>query len=376
MKKLNISGIVLFLLFCSAVHAKTGKEIATQIAPLVNEATLFVAYADFSKINVEQICGESVKQIEPLLNGVDLDEKSVKGISREATKLVAKGQKRVQSYLDGLVQKSGVTDVFFVIQTEIDETGDETNESALMFLAFPLENRTKTQQDALSQVLSPGIEAEYLSEAIELHGFQIVAISVDNLESVSKERIEKALEPEPTQSLKFLEEAFSQMENSSLQGAMLPGNGQFDKILEAFNFFSAPSMYLGKDDETYREYVEIGKSYMKKISWLSYEFDFSTWTYRLTVNAKSEADAKMLEKDFDRYILLSCELIKKNIAQEPDFAFFAPLAFEFVKGFYETQKPLRDGDQFITEWESPMLFGNLLNLYVGIAHFTLPPLEE
>ena len=373
MKKLNISGIVLFLLLCSAVHAKTSKEIATQIAPLVNEATMFVAYADFSKINVDQICGDSVKQIEPFLNGIDLDEKSVKGVSREAAKLVAKGQKRVQSYLDGLVQESGVTDVFFIMQVDMTETEEETSERALVFLAFPLENRTKTQRDALSQVLLPGIEAEYLSEVFDLHGFQIVAISVGIAEVVSHERIEKALKQEPTQSLKIPGEAFAQVDHSpSIRGIFLPRNDQLDKMLEVFNLFSGPASQLKKDDEIFREYVELGKSYTKKISWMSYEFDFSTWTYRLTVKADSEADAKALEKDFDRSIFLSSELVKKAIAQEPDFAFFAPLASEFVKGFYESQKPRRDGDRFITEWESPMLFANILNFYVGIAHFALP----
>ena len=374
MKTLNISGIVLFLLLCSAVHAKTGEEIATQIAPLVNETTRFVAHADLSKINLDQICSESIKQIEPFLNGINLDEKSVKGISREATKLVAKGQKRVQSYLDGLVQESGITDVFFIAQAEIV---DETNERGLAFLAFPLKNRSKTQQDALSQVLAPGIDAEYLSEAFELHGFQIIAISGGTREVVSQEQVEKALEQETIQSQKLLEEAFDQMDHSrSIRGIFLPRNDQLDKMLEIFDIFSAPTMRLEKDDETLSEYVELAKSYTKKTSWMSYVIDFSTWKYRLVVKANTEADAKAMEKDFDRSIFLSGELVKKAIAQEPDFAFFAPLASEFVKGFYETQKPLRDGDQFITEWESPMLFGNLLNFYVGIAHFALPPLEE
>ena len=342
----------LFLLFCSTSYAKSGEEIAAQIAPLLNERTILVIHIDLSQIDFRDVCEKATSQLEPFLASLNIDEKSIQGIAREAKKILRKGEKKIQNCLDTLIDKCGVTDVYY-----LGCDAPETDESTLDFFAIPLENRTVAQRNALASFLKeiPHLEDTFLefgSEIQEHDGFQVFG-------TFSPERYREIPDQGNAKVQAMLGDALKQTHGATLRAVMILGN---------INFIE--SNRPGRELE--HQLGELLDAMTKKLKYGVFTFDISRMECTVILQANLESDAKDLEQDFQTLIELYGELAKESIQEDQDMAFLAPLVGEFLKGSLKAAKPNRDGSRFVVQYENDMIFSAFINTLVGAAHFVLP----
>ena len=359
--KTYIPSLLLFLLFCTAAHAKSGGEIAAQIAPLLNERTVVVAHVDLSQIDLHDICEKATSQLEPFLVSLDLDEKSVQGIAREAKKLLLKGEKKVQKYLDTLIDKCGVTDVYWLF-TDAPKTADSKSPGTMGFVAIPLANRTTVQREALVSFLAEDFsffldeldwkfELKFNSEIQEIDGFQILG-------TASPEQFREFHGEADTKAKAVLEDAFKQSPEAILQVGVL-----FNEHTTNFGESLQPN------SEVERQWGELFVAMTKKNRYGVFTFDVSKMACTIILQANSESDAKGLEEDFQTAAGLLGELVKEGMEEDKDTAFLAPFIAEFMKGSFKTVVPKRDGSRFAVQYENEMIFSMIVNGLVGAAHF-------
>ena len=351
MKK-SILLLLLFLFFCSGTFAKSGREIATQIAPFLDERTTYVVHVDLSQIDFRAICEEAVDQLEPFLASLNTDEKSIQGIAREAKKILRKGEKKIQDYLDTLINKCGVSDVYMLGNASLGE-----------FFAIPLENRTAAEQEALLSFLKevPGLENSFLEfgSGVQVrNGFQVFG-------TFSPEQFQELPDKGDAKIKAVLEDALKQTTGTTLQAALFfhtaPTGQEWDSPL-----FSQPK------NEMERQWNELVDSMGKKIQNGHLTFDVSKMECVIALQACSESDAKGLEQDFRHGIELIGEWTRESLQEDRDMAFLAPLVAEFLKGALKTVQPKRTDNRLVLQYEDKMMFSTMINGAVGVAHFMFP----
>jgi len=339
--------LFLFLVFCSSVFAKSGREIASQIAPLLDEQTAFVVHIDLLQIDFRTVCEEAISQLEPFLASLDIDEKSIQGIAREAKKILRKGEKKIQDRLDTLIDKCGVYDVYLL------------GNGSLEFFAIPLEHRTAAEREALVSLLK---ETSFLEDTFlefgsgvqERNGFQVFGTFLP-------ERFEELPAKGDAKVKATLEDALKQVTGTPLQAVAFFNSAQTNRAW--LIPFSQPK------SENERQWNELVDSMRKKIQCGVFTFDVSRMECMLVLQALSEPDAESLEQDFRRGIDLIGKLARESLQEDQDMAFLAPLVAEFLKGALKTVHPERDGNRFILQYEDKMVFPMLINSGVGIANF-------
>ena len=346
--KTYIPLFLVLLLLCSPVFAKSGSEIATQVATLLNEQTACVIHIDLTQIDLKTACEEAVGQLEPFLAAINLDEKSIQGIAREAKRILRKGEKKIQDSLDTLVSQCGVSDVYFL----------GWNEPSLEFFAVPLANRAVAEREALVSFLReiPFLEGAYLeygSGVQERNGFQVFG-------AFSPERFQEFPDEGDAKVKTILEDALKQATGTTLQVVV---------FLQTVKFFDQP---LHPKSEIELQWSELADSMQKKLQSAVLTFDISQMKGTLILQANSESDAIDFEQDYRRGIELVGELVRESIQKDRDMAFLAPLVAEFLKGALKTVELQRNGNRFIMQYEDKMMFSTLINGAVGTAHFVFP----
>ncbi len=347
---------LLFLLFCSPAFAKSGSEIATQIAPLLGERTAFFVHVDLTQIDLKTVCEEATGQLEPFLVSLNLDEKSIQGIAREAKKILRKGEAKLQKYLDTLVNQCGVSDVYFLAE------GNDKDGALWGYFAIPLAGRTAVQREALVSFLKEDLYLndtflEYGSGVREHKGFQIFG-------TFSPERFQE-----------FPDKGDAKVK-TIFKDALQPTTGATFHMVVVFHFVHTTKDYgewfPNPKNDNERQWNELMVSLGEKFQCVVLTFDVSRKEFTFILQTNSEADAKGLEQDYQRGIELAGELVKESVQENQDTAFLAPLVAEFLKGAFRAVQLKRDGSRFVFQQEEKKMFSMLINGGVGAAHFMLP----
>ncbi len=351
------STFLLLLSLCSSAFAASGKEVATQIAPLVNERTMFVAYADLSRIDFHAVCESAVTEVEPFLASLEMDEKSIKGVGKEAKKLILKGEKLVQDYIDVLTKKCGVTDFYLLAQAAEKKAGSKKREKEpLAFAAIPLKGLSKEQQETLHK-LGPR------SEILDFEGFCVVDFDRTDLAN----RLEEIHGETSATKIRSLENAFNFTAEADVRIVFLPTEGETESI--AFSNRKTKS-------EAERQFGDLLASMVSKIQWIALTGDLKKMELAVILEAETEAEAVNLEKDYLKAVELGCEAARIEMEKNKDTAFLAPLVVEFSKGYFKAVQPKHEESRFVLKYENKPFFSVLLGGYVGAAYFMLPPLPE
>jgi len=340
--KKNLYLLLLLLFSCPQAFAKSGREIATQIAPFLSERTVYVVHFDLSQIDFRAVCEEAIHQVEPFLTSFNVDEKSIQGIAREVKKIIRKGEKKIQDDLDTLIDKCGVSDVYIL------------DNDSLQFFAVPLEKRTAAQREALVSFLKDELLWEFGIEIQEHNGFQVFG-------AFSPERLQELPGKGDAKVQAACEAALKQTTGTTLQAVLLFNSTPTGK--EGNPPFPQPK---NKIERQWNEFVE---SMRKTIQSGVLTFDVSKMECVASLQANSESDAKILEQGFRHGIELIGELAGESIQEDRDMAFLAPLVAEFLKGTLKTVQPKRDGNQFVLQYEEKMMFSMMINSFIGAAHF-------
>jgi len=339
--------LLLFLVFCSSVFAKSGRDIALPIAPFLDEQTTFVVHVDLSQINSRAVCEEAVGQLEPFLASLNIDEKSIQGIAREAKKILRQGERKIQNDLHTLIDICGVSDVYLL------------GHGSLVFLAVPLENRTTAERQALVSFFKevPFLEDTFLefgSGVQEQNGFQVFG-------AFSPERFQELPGKGDTKVKTVLEDALKQTVGTTLQAVVFPNS------LQTGEEWRPP--FPNSKSENERQWNELIGSMGQKIQCGVFTFDVSQMKCVLVLQAYSESDAESLEQDFKRGIDFIGEIARESLQEDQEMAFLAPLIAEFLKGALKTVQPERDGNRFVLEYEDEKMFSMVINGGIGITHF-------
>ncbi len=353
------STFLLFLSLCSSAFAASGKEIVSQIAPLVNDRTAFVAYADLSRIDFHAVCENAVAEVEPFLTSLAMDDRSVKGVGKEAKKLILKGEKSVQEYIDVLTIKCGVTDFYLLGQSAEKKADSRNRDPDLMFAAIPIKNRTKEQQEALRKLSEE-------TETQEIEGFQVIVLR-DFLHTVPPDRL-KVIRGEPgAEQTRRLENAFHLTKDADIRAVVLATEDMTDEV--SFSTRKTKS-------ETERQFNDLLFSMSSKIQWVALACDLKKMELNVIFEAGTEAEAANIEKDYMKAVELGCEAARAEMEKDKDTAFMAPLVVEFAKGFFKANQPKHEESRFVLKYENKPLFSAVLGGYIGAAYFMLPPLLE
>ncbi len=353
------------------VSAKDGKELATQIAPLVNDATLMVAHADLAKLDLNAIGDNAANGLEEPLANCGFDASSVKGIAREAKKLILQGKTKLVDFQKSLTEKTGVSDVYAVCQ--FTETGDEPAKGLFIYLAFPNEGRKPAQLKELVELFYPAIEAEGVWTPFEHKGFQIVVLRDQQHDGVPLEEIEHFFETQKPTTIPGLAEAFDRCRSATIYGVFRLPAKMFDKFinepLSDENFKDLPSR------DKIMALAERWKENIPKFQWSAWSLDLNAMESTGVIRMADAAAAKEIRGLAEETINRMGDVIREGIQKEPEAAFVGPFLGELFKGAYQAYLPTTAENELVIQYKFERWGNAILGIYVGLANFVLP-IEE
>lgn len=362
--------------FAAPVHAKTGKEAARQIVPLINKNTLFVSHIDLSTVDFPTLCEQSLEKNEEIYKAFNLDEKSVRGLSRETKKLILKGQEKAQKYFDSITKDGKITDVYLLCQIV------EKKKTPVFFVAIPSKNRTdeqkKTLQNVLQQVLQQVLDGKYISEIFEQSGFQIFIIYGTAEPLIPLNAIRKELNDQENKSLlPFLATGFSESVKSGIQTVMFLKPEIFDSEELDLDKNSSNDPF----QKMQKELVPLLRKIALKFQFISCTSDLNQGKCTLYLHTKSQDDVESIKADFLKISEIFAQGASEGIVEigkdsDTDLSFLNAFVREFVKGSMKAAMPNSEANRFVWICESELVNAAIVNYGLIGAHFVLSSLEE
>ncbi|MGL6195652.1 MAG: DUF1559 domain-containing protein [Thermoguttaceae bacterium] len=138
----RLTPALLFLLMLTPfAAAKDSKEIAAQIATLVNEKTFLVAHADLNDIDFGKLENRAVEIFEFLMKEFKFDNDSMKSCVAEAKKIFNEKRELYREPFEKFKSDTGVSDIYF--------TGTLSCDQVPIMLAIPAQGKTEDQKKAI-----------------------------------------------------------------------------------------------------------------------------------------------------------------------------------------------------------------------------------
>lgn len=358
------------LLFSAAVSARESGEnpLLEKVDPFLNDSLFMLAHLDISKVDIKELCSESFESIESVLLLLEIDEKSIRGINREAKKILKKGENRLLEYQQSLAGRFGITEVFLAVYGK-----DDSKSGVEVFLLFPTENRTKKQRENFALWMKERSE-QWGAAFYETRGMQILG----DLDEFEEDSGWECFQREKT--IQYdLSPLFSPENDSSFRVVCFLSEQWTETLIAILTLENNPGVFSvvpPKDKERKEKLAEKFRSLFARPRCLFFEADFQNMEMQYTVQNFSDSDLQQVRKIWSEIVDLCGESILEQFDQGGEMGFLAPMFSEFFKGLYRTYLPGEENLQMqkVVDLKPGGTFA--INILIGAAHFLLPPLDE
>ena len=358
--------LVLLTVFASLAVAQdsspSSAEVAKKIAPLVNESTVLVGYAQIKDLDLFKIAERSVGYLDRIMSELNFGEQAFQATRNEAIKILEEKKGIIQEPLEKFKADSGIEEAYIVCNLA---------EPVFPFLfAFPVGGKSEEQKQKICDYLAPFNETSNL--VVYSNGDFIFAGSATDAYLYEEDQehvnlLKKQIDNFKAAPLPVLQEAFALREGDPVcVVGILPKNVQ--KLIKQF------TEAMGEDFP--KEMLNFAAFFSTRVRWGVLGIDPLKPEIQMTVKAKNESSAKDILRAFEG--LLSYASVSVNFAMsmigDERIKDGVPLGIEVYKGYLRSFFPQQKGDTLVWEHDlSPEKIKPGISAPTGIAVALLLP---
>ncbi|MGL6194114.1 MAG: DUF1559 domain-containing protein [Thermoguttaceae bacterium] len=341
-----ISVLALFML-TPFVAAKDSKEIAAQIAPLVNEKTFLVAHADVNDLDFGKLENRVLEIFEFLMKTYSFDNQSMKNCVEEAKKIFDEKRDLYRGPVEKFKSDTGVSDIYFI--------GTFSCAKAPVMFAIPTAGITDDQKKAIIEIVDKiKIETNVPEDGVviaELRDFIIIGFL--NLSSELHDEIANAETPEKAS------EIYAEYLNKNLVAGKLPtlqetlALRESDPIKIALfvpkNLLAIVQKFIEDIDEYFPDELR-GTVVYTQMKFKSGIIGIDPYRpeVNVVVKATSRSSARdistMMETGIETLITLAKGTVMLMQGEDERVQDAIPLMMEFYRGFLRSYLPKQEND--------------------------------
>ena len=358
--------LVLLTVFVSLAVAQdspsSSADIAKKIAPLVNESTVLVGYAQIKDLDPFKVAERSVGYLDRIMSEMNFSEQAFQATRNEAIKILEDHKEIIREPLEKFKADSGIEEAYIVCNLA---------EPVFPFLfVFPVDGKSEEQKRKICDYLAPFNETNNL--VVYSKGDFIYAGSATDAYLYEEDQehvnlLKKQVDNFEAAPLPILQEAFALREGDPIcVVGILPKNVQ--KLVKQF------SESMGEDFP--KEMLNFASYLSTRVRWGVLGIDPLKPEIQMTVKAKNESAAKDILRALEG--LLSYASVSVNFAMsmigDERIKDGMPLGIEVYKAYLRSFFPQQKGDTLVWEHDlSPEKIKPGISAPTGIAVALLLP---
>jgi len=332
--------LLVFTFLGSTVLGQDSAAIAKKIAPMVNDSTVIVAYANWKDFDLFNLASRAVDYLDRVMTELNFDEDSFQATRNEALKILEEYKETIREPLETFRSESGIEEAYFLVNL--------AEPVFPMLFVFPVEEKSHLRKAKICEYLAQFHETNDL--IVYSKGDFVYAGAVTDAyqheEYLDKFGILKQqIDEFQASPVPFLEEALSLREGDPIRVVgIVPKNVQrlTRQFAEQFD-----------DSQEMLPFLNFLSYASTKLSWGIYGVDPMTPEFSMIVKARNASSARDILRAMEGMLVYLDMSVKLVVGmgmfdgEDPRIKDAFPLIMEVYKAQLRSYFPKQEGDMLV-----------------------------